>query len=219
KADNGILESKAAKDTAQAMWDKATADTAQEMANKSHIQGQKNEKPLNETEPTQVNVMADQPVMNTLNPDNINIKVGEAVDTTSENFAKDFSDKIVYKLNQDIKEFQIELNPQGMGKVSIKVEFVANKAFVSLSCENAKTQTLLAQSSDTIRSIIQQNVGSETVVVIHEENQPQQYQQSQQQNEQSQQEQHHEGAKQKPSDDSITFVNQLRLGLVDVTKQ
>ncbi|MEG0020065.1 MAG: flagellar hook-length control protein FliK, partial [Oscillospiraceae bacterium] len=159
-----------------------------------------------------------QQAVQTLDPDKINFKVGEAVDTKSETFAKDFSDKIVYKINQDIKEFQIELNPQGMGRVSIKVEFAAGKAFVSLSCENAKTQTLLAQSSDTIRSIIQQNVGSETVVVIKEEAQAQNYQQPQQQhNPQEQEEQaHHSGTRQKPSDDSITFVNQLRLGLVDV---
>lgn len=173
----------------------------------------------NATAEETISVIPQQATVKTLDPNNVNIKVGETVDTKSEVFAQDFADKVVFKINQDVKEFQIELNPMDMGKVSIKVVFAAEKAFVSLSCENAKTQSLLAQSSDTIRSIIQQNVGSETVVVVQEQQPQQNYQQQQQERQEKQEQEQQSRPQQKMSDDSLTFVNQLRLGLVDINSR
>lgn len=173
------------------------------------------------TDGSSINV-AGQPVVQTLDPEKVNIKVGEAVDTKSEAFVEDFTDRIVVKIKQDIKEFDIQLDPQNMGKISIKVVFAAEKAFISMNCENAKTQSLLAQSSDAIRSIIQQNVGKDTVVVIQENQpQPQNYEQqhSQEQEQEQNEQQQQNRLRQIRSDDTQTFINQLRLGLVEMTSE
>ncbi|MEG1778915.1 MAG: hypothetical protein RR263_02345, partial [Oscillospiraceae bacterium] len=61
-------------------------------------------------------------------------------------------------------------------KINIKILFTDKQAIVSLSCSNAKTQTLLAANAGGIRSIIEANVGQPTIVNVQQDQPAEHYQ-------------------------------------------
>lgn len=154
-----------------------------------------------------------------LDMDNVNIKVAEAYEVDQEIFTNEISNEIILKANEKVNEFHIDLNPKHLGRITIKMVFEAGQTIVSMNCANAKTQSLLAANAEGIRAIIQSNVGTQTVVTVSNEQQPTDYRGSEDQanrNRQSHPDSQQQEQKQTSHDESVTFINRLRLGLINL---
>jgi len=132
------------------------------------------------------------------------------VRTTPETFFKDVGTAIAGKLPSKNGAFTIELEPASLGKLTIKVAYEAGKAAVSIMSANPKTVELLSQSAGDIARILEEKTGQETVVYTPEPKQ--QYQEGQ--NSQEHGRENQESHEQKKQEQSDSFTQMLRLGLV-----
>lgn len=132
------------------------------------------------------------------------------VKTTPETFFKDVGTAIAGRLPSKNGAFMIELEPASLGKLTIKVAYEAGKAAVSIMSANPKTVELLSQSAGDIARILEEKTGQETVVYTPEPEQ--QYQEGQNSREHGRENQ--ESHEQKKQEQSDSFTQMLRLGLV-----
>ncbi len=132
------------------------------------------------------------------------------VKTTPETFFKDVGTAIAGRLPSKNGAFTIELEPASLGKLTIKVAYEAGKAAVSIMSANPKTVELLSQSAGDIARILEEKTGQETVVYTPEPEQ--QYQEGQNSREHGRENQ--ESHEQKKQEQSDSFTQMLRLGLV-----
>ena len=102
----------------------------------------------------------------TFSEDVINIKVGENAQIADAEMAQKVSDKMLAKFAQHENEFEIQLTPKELGKIVIKLVMENGQAHVSMFAENTKTSSLLAEKAREISSIIEQNTGNKTHVVL-----------------------------------------------------
>lgn len=153
----------------------------------------------------------------TFSEDVINIKVGENAQIADAEMAQKVSDKMLAKFAQHENEFEIQLTPKELGKIVIKLVMENGQAHVSMFAENAKTSNLLAEKAREISSIIEQNTGNKTdVIVVDKQEMEAQYQNKEGKGEgftrqqEEQQRQHQQRLQQEQSRD---FIQQMRLGL------
>lgn len=132
------------------------------------------------------------------------------VKTTPETFFKDVGTAIAGRLPSKNGAFTIELEPASLGRLTIKVAYEAGKAAVSIMSANPKTVELLSQSAGDIARILEEKTGQETVVYTPEPEQ--QYQEGQNSREHGRENQ--ESHEQKKKEQSDSFTQMLRLGLV-----
>ena len=153
----------------------------------------------------------------TFSDDVINIKVGENTQIADADMAQKVSDKMLAKFSQNENEFEIQLMPKELGKITIKLVMQNGQAHVSMFAENAKTSSLLAEKAREISSIIEQNTGNETSVEVLDKKEMQPQDQNReskgegfdrQKEEQQKQHQHKMQAER-----SVDFIQQMRLGL------
>lgn len=97
--------------------------------------------------------------------------------------ARQISEAVVQGLKNGKQQLQVDLYPQSLGKVSVKLVSEGGMLTVELAASNPKTQSLLASNSDEIRSMLQ-NTTDHNSVQVAVPNQPAQQQQqyAQQQN-------------------------------------
>jgi len=144
----------------------------------------------------------------------VNIKVAENTTEADSNFlSKDLAEKILHHASEGKNVFEVQLTPEELGSIQIKMTFEAGKASVLLNCSNPKTQEILMGQSENIRQIIEQQTGLETIVEVKEDA----YTKQQDFDGRGQNNRGEEQKKQSQSDDSVNaeqFMQQLRLGLV-----
>ncbi len=153
----------------------------------------------------------------TFSEDVINIKVGENAQITDAEMAQKVSDKMLAKFAQHENEFEIQLTPKELGKIVIKLVMENGQAHVSMFAENAKTSSLLAEKAREISSIIEQNTGNKTdVVVVDKQEMEAQYQNKEGKGEgftRQQEEQQRQHQRRLQQEQSRDFIQQMRLGL------
>lgn len=112
------------------------------------------------------------------------------------------------------QEFEIQIHPENLGRLAIKVAYAAEKVTISIVCSNEKTMDALSAGAKNIAQIMEKNLGTPTTVVVdqQEENYLEQY--KEQRNSQQQQQQEQEKKQEHTSEDSQDFLQQLRLGLI-----
>lgn len=112
------------------------------------------------------------------------------------------------------QEFEIQIHPENLGRLAIKVAYAAEKVTISIVCSNEKTMEALSAGAKNIAQIMEKNLGTPTTVVVdqQEENYLEQY--KEQRNSQQQQQQEQEKKQEHTSEDSQDFLQQLRLGLI-----
>jgi flagellar hook-length control protein FliK len=148
-------------------------------------------------------------------PDNIQVKVGDVVLVNEGNFAETMAEKVVVQIPQKENEFIIELMPKELGKVTIKLVMEAGRTLVSMTGDNPKTLSLLAENARSIGMLIENNTGTQTVVNVQEEKDM--YQQQQESNEKEQQQnRHNEPKKEEQAERTADFMQQVRLGLAQM---
>lgn len=133
--------------------------------------------------------------------------------TTPETFAPDLGRVLAAKLPGNNGTLSIELEPESLGKMTIKVVYEAGRAAVSIMSANPKTLELLSQSAGDIAQILEQKTGQQTVVYTPQ--QPQQDMDGRQGGQEGggrgqDQDQEHQRRQGQPD----SFAQQLRLGLV-----
>lgn len=147
----------------------------------------------------------------------VQIKVGEADTIEPESLKSQVSEKIqdmIVKATEKNNEFEIQLAPEHLGKILVKIAFKQGETSVSLLCSNPKTMSILAENARSMSEIIQSNTNTHVTINVQEENKSFYDEQGnhQQQSQDSQQERNQQN---KQQNTSIDFIQQMRLGLVD----
>lgn len=144
----------------------------------------------------------------------VRVKVAEPFNRMDENLVKQLGNKVTQSLSDGKKELTIQLDPEHLGKISIKISIASEGIKVLLSCDNQKTLGLLAERSDGIGHIIENNMKSPVVVEVKEDNfwNQQKNATDQHANQNGRQQ---EAEKENKVDESDGFLQQMRLGLLE----
>lgn len=139
-----------------------------------------------------------------------------SVEEIVDQLPKDLVDKIA--LGQ--KEFMVQLEPENLGKLMIKASFEDGKAMISIFCTNEKTLELLSSHARELGSIMESNMGTPTNIVLDkaEDNYLNQQRNDEQANQQARQEMEEQERRRqeqnRPKQETVDFLSQLRLGLI-----
>lgn len=148
--------------------------------------------------------------------DMLNFKVGDSVKLAEPKAAQEMADTIMVRASQGNREFEMQLNPEELGKVKIKMVFEEGKIHIAMTCDNQKAMDLLSSTSSRLKEMIEERTGSEVNVHVEQESETPYHEQEKQngkENDAQQNTNRRQGGKE--SADSMDFIQQLRLGLVE----
>lgn len=133
-----------------------------------------------------------------------------------EEIPQKLSEQLLIKTAEGVNEFEIQVEPEHLGKIAIKVVYEQGQTTVLIACSEKKTQELLGQHARELGNVMERNLGEETTVYVEKET-TDYLNQNDRENEQArreseQQRQREESRKQK-SEDAARFLQKLRLGL------
>ena len=139
--------------------------------------------------------------------------------TTETNMADDLTNLLSSRFPSQNGTLTIELDPENLGKITINVSYDSGHAAVSISATNQKTVEILTQNAPAMANIIQQKTGQQTEIFVpstQESQTKQDMASSREQNENAAQQQARQQAQQEQHSEnsSISFLQQMRLGLV-----
>lgn len=132
------------------------------------------------------------------------------VPTTPETFPQDVGNKLAASLPRTDGTLTIELEPAALGKMTIKVVYEAGRAAVSIMSANPRTVELLSQNASEIARILEERTGQITQVYTPDPRQSLEDGQAGQERQQHQQ----ENPEKEKHDQTESFTQMLRLGLV-----
>lgn len=156
-----------------------------------------------------------QTLQKTSQGDVIQFKVSDSKLINADTVVDNLADKIIMRNNN---EFDLQLNPKELGKIHINVVFENGETKVSILCTTQQAMDALAGNTDKLAALLENRTGNTTFVqVSNEENQL--YNQNYQQQEQdgrnngrnSDAEKRNKNTK---TENSIDFLEQMRLGLM-----
>lgn len=141
----------------------------------------------------------------------VRIKVAEPFKQVDGRLMNQISDKVQDTVFMGKDELLIQLTPEHLGKIAIKITMTDDGIKVLLNCDNLKTQNLLADKAAGIGKIVEDNMNSPVTVEVKDDGYWNQQknatdQHNNQRNQQNDQEKQSE-------DDTDVFIQQLRLGL------
>lgn len=166
-------------------------------------------------EPTEVFQDVSAVKQNRLEPETpVRIKVAEPYKTLDTDAVKQLAAKISEGAAKGNKELIIQLTPENLGKISIKIAMEADGVKVVLSCENQKTLNLLSDKATGISHIVENNLNQHAVVEIKEDGYwNQQKDATDQHSGQQDRQQEEENKGNGQQDDMDNFIQQMRLGM------
>lgn len=122
-------------------------------------------------------------------------------------------DQLKGKISLRDQAFEIQLQPENLGRLAIKVAYTAEKVSISIVCSNERTMELLSSGAKNIAQIMEENLGTPTTVMVDQNESDYLEQYNDQEDPRRQQDQ--ERPKQKDDkDEHQDFLQQLRLGLI-----
>lgn len=141
----------------------------------------------------------------------VKIKVGDGQQVSSEKLIEEVSKSVILKSDSS-NEYELQLDPENLGKIKVKLLFEEGKLTVSMLCSNGKTANLLAEGISNLTQAIQQSTRSEVAVNVKEDNYlNNNSEQNARQNSSNQQNQN-----QQKNQDDTEFVDQMKLGLWEI---
>lgn len=148
----------------------------------------------------------------------VQVKVGESVDISAPKAVEQLADTVLVKMLEETNEFELQLHPEELGKIKIKLVIEAGKISIAMSCENQKAADILAANGGRLKAIVEERTGSETNVQVQQEDETAYHQQERQNQDGRSNEQGYAEQRQnkKNQNDASDFVQQLRLGLLDL---
>ncbi len=197
---------------------KETAYTGPENTKKSQepLSGVKEEVPQSEGSETEVSYgMVHQTQVSAKSelPAAADRTEGTVMKSTVEELPQELSKAMSSGQTTGSQTLTVELEPVSLGKLTIRVEYEAGRASVSILASNPKTLELLNEKASEIAAILKERTGEETVIYTQ---QPEPQQQEQYEGHQGsrggqeEQKQHRE----EECHETESFAQQLRLGLV-----
>lgn len=135
--------------------------------------------------------------------------------TQPEELPDKLTDQILGKMQEGVQSFEIEIEPENLGKIAVKIMYEDGQATVSILCTEKKALDVLGNHAREIGSIIDRNLGGETKIFV-EKQEPDYLNQNKDENQhgkQDEQGQQKESNKKQDSEDSEQFLQKLRLGL------
>lgn len=131
--------------------------------------------------------------------------------TTESTLPVDVAKTIAEKMSGKNGMLTLELEPASLGKLVIQMVHEEGKTVISLMTANARTLELLGQKSAEIAAILEDRTGETTEIQMYEPQKSDNYADAQKQKEDRQE----EGQRQhKKQENSASFLQQLRLGLI-----
>lgn len=120
------------------------------------------------------------------------------------------------KARTSLKEqgFEIQLHPENLGRLAIKVAYTAEKVSISIVCSNERTMELLSSGAKNIAQIMEENLGAPTTVMVEQGENDYLEQYNDQEDPRRQQQEQREEQKKPSEDEHQDFLQQLRLGLI-----
>lgn len=133
----------------------------------------------------------------------------------SEEIAGKLPGELFDRLAAGEKDFTLQLEPESLGKLVIKASYENGRAMVSIQCTNEKTLELLSGHARELGSILEGNLGTPTSVYLErtEHNYLDQGR-SDQGGQQNYPQEEQDKKKHSGKEESMDFLQQLRLGLV-----
>lgn len=127
-------------------------------------------------------------------------------------------EKLLIKTGIEENEFEIQVNPENLGKITVKVQYEDGISTVSIICSERKTMELISQSANEIGNAMEQNLGKPTEVYVEKKDSDNFWQEQQQENDHTgrdaeQQRQREEREKMKQMKTN-RFFEELRLGFI-----
>ncbi len=149
----------------------------------------------------------------------VTVKVSDGA-TLTQQLPKDVGNAVAQQLSQGAQEFNITLNPENLGKISIKLILDNGRVTVLMNASEEATQKMLSMNSGAIKQIIEESTGQETrVEVQNAEESGDEYREKENENEREGQERDQQTGENREggSDESgaASFIQQLRLGLIN----
>ncbi|MEG2349471.1 MAG: flagellar hook-length control protein FliK [Hungatella sp.] len=144
--------------------------------------------------------------------DAIRIKVAEPFRQVTPELAEKLADKISQSIANGRPECEIQLDPENLGRISIKLSMLESGIKVLLSCDNPKTLELLADKSAGISRIVEHNTNGPVIMETKDSEYWNQQKNATDQHSgrNREQEPRQEDHRKSESDD---FMQQMRLGL------
>ncbi len=178
--------------------------------------------PLKQELPVEKADSSDQPPVSfpdMMQTGNVIIKISDAASNTVKTVSHQVADKVSVNYKAGNPEFQMDLFPKDLGKVTVKLAVEKGTLTVQISAENPKTQSMLLSNTGDIRSLIESTV-SHPVQIMDSSQDRQWYQQNQDQQQSRQQERQQkqpfgyrtdEDDANRNADDFLTVMQQLRV--------
>ena len=136
----------------------------------------------------------------------------------SEEIPQKLPNEMLAQISKGVREFEIQIAPEHLGKIAIKVVYEQEQTIVSIARSEKATLNMLGQHAREIGNIMEKNLGTETNIYV--EDKPQDYL-NQKGNEndhagrEAEQERQREEHSRNQANDSGQFLQKLRLGLVE----
>lgn len=128
------------------------------------------------------------------------------------------SETMTKQILQGKTEMEIWLEPANLGKLAIKVAYEGGRTAISIMCMNNKTMDIMAQNAKNLGTILEQQTGTNTVVIVEQKEADyleQQKNQEQQNGKESQGQNDNQNNKDNDNEaENQSFLQQLRLGLM-----
>lgn len=134
-----------------------------------------------------------------------------------EELPQEVTKELLVKTQAGQKEFEIQITPENLGKITVKVLYEKGVSTVSIVCSEKKTMELLAQSAREIGTVMEHNLGKPTEVYVEKQETDNLWQEQQENDhagrESEQRRQKEEAEKMKTARNG-RFLQELRLGLI-----
>lgn len=125
------------------------------------------------------------------------------------------TDQIIGKMQEGVDSFEIQIEPENLGKIAVRIQYQDGQATVSIFCTEKRALEVLGDRAREIGVIIDRNLGGETKIIV-EKQEPDYLNRNNDENQQGRQdgqERQKESNKKQEADDSEQFLQKLRLGL------
>lgn len=149
----------------------------------------------------------------------VQVKVSDKINLQSPQAADDLAETVLVKVEENANEYELQLTPEELGKIKIKLVLENGKIHVAMSCENQKAADLLAATGGRLKAVIEERTGNEVFVhVEQDETYKEQQEKEGRNNNHQEQEQEQQNKQQETSPEELAdFMQQLRLGLLNLT--
>lgn len=125
------------------------------------------------------------------------------------------TDQIIGKMQEGVDSFEIQIEPENLGKIAVRIQYQDGQATVSIFCTEKRALEVLGDRAREIGVIIDRNLGGETKIIV-EKQEPHYLNRNNDENQQGRQdgqERQKESNKRQEAEDPEQFLQKLRLGL------